>query len=188
MELAMAFVFTHLDATTRPLMLSEIDLDVTAASLYVSDRLNPSGQACYAALLREAARSHDETWLAQQLRIRDCFNLTYQRRKPTGGFTDVRMPSNAQEMLAEGEFNRFYIRGVCQRAINEGVTQLVVYRAKFVRDPRPESESKIGSAVSPPALLDDLRRNTGIDTALGLPAGPSSGLCVTFATVVRPAA
>jgi hypothetical protein len=184
----MAFVFTHLDATTRPLMLSEIDIDVAAARLYVSDRLSLSGRACYEALLREATLSHDETWLAQEFRNRERFNLTFQRRNPTGGFTDVRMPINAQEMLAEGEFNRFYMRGVCRRAISEGVTQLVVYRARFVRDPRPESESKIGSAISPSALLDDLRRNIGIDTALGLPAGPSSGLCVTFATAVRPAA
>jgi hypothetical protein len=182
------FTFTHLDAITRPLMLSEIDRDLTAGSLYISERLNSTGRAAYEALLKEAARSHDEVWLAQQLRSGNCFNQTFQRRKPTGGFTDVRMPSNAPEMLAEGEFGRFYMRGLCRRAIEENVAQMVIYRAKAVRDARPESEARIGANVSPEALLADLRQSIGVDTALGVPAGPSSGLCVTFSSAMRPAA
>ena len=88
------------------------------------------------------------------------------------------MPVNAPDVLAEGEFNRFYMRGVCRRAIVESVSKLVVYRAKPVENPRPDSESKLGATVEPSALLADLRANIGIDTFLGLPAGPNSGLCV----------
>ena len=36
----MAFLFTHLDAITRPLMLSEIDEHLAAGRMYVSDRLS----------------------------------------------------------------------------------------------------------------------------------------------------
>jgi hypothetical protein len=184
----MSFAFEHLDTITRRLMLDEVDIDLTAGKLYVSDRLSPPGQTNYATLLREAVLLHDEGWLVQQLRSRGCFNQTFQRRKPNGGFTEVHMSSNAPEMLAEGEYNRFYMRGVCRRAINERITQLIVYRAKVVRDPRSESESKIGAMVSPMALLDDLRKNVGIDTALGLPAGPSSGLCVRLGPAASAAA
>jgi hypothetical protein len=81
-------------------------------------------------------------------------------------------------MLAEGEFNRFYVRGLCLRAIDEGIDRLVIYRAKAVEEPRPDSNRRIGRSVNPRTLLDDLRRNAGVDTALGIPPGPNSGLSV----------
>jgi hypothetical protein len=36
------------------------------------------------------------------------------------------MPHNAHETLAEGELNRFYIRGVCLLARDRGATSVVV--------------------------------------------------------------
>ena len=88
------------------------------------------------------------------------------------------MRSNAHEMLAEGEFNRFYIRALCLRAIEDGMAQVIVYRAKAVQNARSESERKIGQGVPVEALLRDLRTHPGVDTALGLPPGPNSGLSV----------
>jgi hypothetical protein len=88
------------------------------------------------------------------------------------------VPATAPETLAEGEFNRFYIRGLCVRALAEGITELVIYRAKQVENPRSESTAKIGLKISAQALLTDLRANPGVDTALGLPPGPNSGLSV----------
>jgi hypothetical protein len=88
------------------------------------------------------------------------------------------MRINAHEMLAEGEFNRFYIRGLCVRALADGIDEVVVYRAKAVQNARSESEGKIGQRVSADALLVDLRLHKGVDTALGLPPGPNSGLSV----------
>jgi hypothetical protein len=83
-------------------------------------------------------------------------------------------------MLAEGEFNRFYIRGVCLRAIEEGMYEVIVYRAKTVEHARAESEQKIGQRVAAEDVLRDLRAHPGVDTALGLPPGPNSGLSVHF--------
>jgi hypothetical protein len=163
---------------TRPLILEEVDSDIAANKLYLSDRLGAFGRTKYPALLREAVLFFDEVWLAEQLREHDCFNPTFQRKNPKGGVSEVRMPSNAPEMLAEGEYNRFYMRGLCRRAMNDGLIELIVYRAKPVSSPRAESESKLGMLVAAKALLDDLRSNVGIDTFLGLPAGPNSGLCV----------
>lgn len=88
------------------------------------------------------------------------------------------MRSNAHEMLAEGEFNRFYIRAICLRAIEDGISEVVVYRAKRVQHARSESERKIGQLVSAEPLLRDLREHPGADTALGLPPGPNSGLSI----------
>jgi hypothetical protein len=62
--------------------------------------------------------------------------------------------------------------------MEEGVEALVVYRAKEVANPRPESTALIGKSLPANRLLDDLRANVGTDTALGLPPGPNSGLSV----------
>ncbi len=80
--------------------------------------------------------------------------------------------------MAEGEFNRFYARGLCRRAIAEGIEALVVYRAKEVVNPRAESVALIGKSLPAKQLLEDLRAHIGTDTALGLPPGPNSGLSV----------
>lgn len=103
---------------------------------------------------------------------------TEQRRKPKGGFTTARVPFNAHETLAEGEFNRFYARGLCACVLAEGGSEVEVYRGKIVTSPRPESEAMIGQHLSAQQLLEDLRTAQGVEPALGLPPGPNSGLTV----------
>jgi hypothetical protein len=92
----------------------------------------------------------------------------------------VKVPYTAAQTLSEGEFNRYYIRALCLRALKEE-RELEVYRAKEVSDPRPESQRMIGLILDTKraeTLLNDLRINVGVDTALGLPNGPNSGLSV----------
>jgi hypothetical protein len=127
----------------------------------------------------------DEVWFAEQLRLNDCFNATFQRKNPKGGFITVRMPFNAAETLAEGEFNRFYIRGLCRRALETGISQLIIYRAKPVENPRSESELRIGATLEAAELLQDLRANIAVETCLGMPPGPNSGLCVKLAALIN---
>jgi hypothetical protein len=55
---------------------------------------------------------------------------------------------------------------------------LLVYRAKAVMVPRADSQAMIGIMIDAKALLADLRIHQGVDTALGLPNGPNSGLSV----------
>lgn len=164
---------------TRRFMLEEIEFDVARSNLYISPRLSASGAREYPDLLREAARNGTEASLAAELRTsRGRMNTTEQRRKPKGGFTTAQVPVTAPDTLAEGEFNRFYARGLCRRAVAEGIKTVAVYRAKAVDNPRPESEALIGTHLPPQQLLNDLRVHVGTDTALGLPAGPNSGLSV----------
>jgi hypothetical protein len=87
--------------------------------------------------------------------------------------------------LAEGEFNRFYIRGLCRRALGAGIAQLIIYRAKTVGSPRAESELRIGATLDPTELLQDLRANIAVETCLGVPPGPNSGLCVKLAALAN---
>jgi len=164
-----------LDSETRRWMLEELKHDIGEHKLYLSKRFTTAGERDYPELLRKAIQSHNEDWLAAQLRLAGRINEMEQSQR--GGKTfEKRVPVNAAETLAEGEFNRFYLRGLCRRALDEGQAAVVVYRAKFVSQPRLESEQMIGKALDPQTLLRDLRENVGVDTALGLPPGPNSGL------------
>jgi hypothetical protein len=172
----MALSLSNLDHETRRYMLEEIDRDNHNRTLYLSPRLSGVGLRDYPTLLSKAAESHDDAWLASELRSQSRLNTSEQRRKPKGGFTTVAVPITAADTLAEGEFNRFYIRGLCRLALDREISRLVVYRAKSVANPRPESIAKEGTDIDPRALLEDLRTSPGVDTALGLPPGPNSGL------------
>jgi hypothetical protein len=174
----MALNLTNLDAKTRALMVKEIDQDITATRLYMSPRLNELGHTQYPALLKEAAQNHDDTWFAGQIRAKGLLKIKESRRTPSGGTTTAKVPVTAPDTLAEGEFNRFYCRAVCLRAIDEGKHSVRVYRAKHVDNPRPESEAKIGTMVDAKKLLEDLRTSQGVEPALSIPPGPNSGLTV----------
>jgi len=176
----MALNLVNLDLSTRSFMLEEIVHDIAGGKLYYSPRLSSVGTPLYPELLRNAVRTGTDDSLANELRVPGRLKVTEERRKPKGGTTTAKVPVNAPETLAEGEFNRFYARGLCLRAIKEGINELVVYRAKEVANPRPESTALIGKRLPAKQLLDDLRASIGTDTALGLPPGPNSGLSVKF--------
>ena len=168
----MALHYENLDEITRSFMLSEVDLDLSHESHekpYMSKRLNEPGKQNYVYLLKEAIEHHDDAWLAQQLRSRGYMKDREQRGK---------VPVNAPDILSEGEFNRFYARGLCVRVIEEGMNQVEVYRGKLVSQPRPKSQAMLGKRLSAEALLKDLRESSGVEPALGLPSGPNSGLTV----------
>ena len=159
-------------------MIEELNLDKSNNKIYMSKRLSLTGRQDYEPLLRSAIEGHNDGWLADRLREKGRLNATEEKRKPSGGTTVAKVPIDAPDMLAEGEFNRFYARGLCLRAIAEGVQKLMIYRAKEVRSPRTESQQMIGREVDPKILLEDLRANIGIEPALKLPPGPNSGLSV----------
>jgi hypothetical protein len=174
----MALIYENLDARTRQFMLREMEMDISRGALYISTRLNQQGIEGYASLMKEAIQSHDDAWLASELRRLGYMSATENRKKKNGGYSVVQVPITAPETLAEGEFNRFYVRGLCIRAMDDNITEVEVYRGKQVNKPRPESEAKIGKRISAKTLLEDLRKSLGVEPALGLPPGPNSGLTV----------
>lgn len=174
----MGLTYDNLDSTSREYMIQELDLDITNERLYISPHLNSTGQERWPVLLREAVSSNNDDWLAQHLRDLNCLNLHLTKNYSSGRTTMVTMPVNAYETLAEGEFNRFYMRGLCSRAIAEGISEVEVYRGKMVARPQIESESPIGRMFPALRILKDLRANIGLETIMGIPGGPNSGITV----------
>ena len=135
---------------------------------YESSRLVPGGQACWLSLLAMALTNYDDYWLAKEAHRLSIF-ASVENRKTRNGFRTVKVPENAPQTLAEGEFNHYYLRGIASRAINANKT-LRIYRGKFVDNPRWESEAMIGSTIDPRMLLAQLR------TSPHDVFGPGSGL------------
>lgn len=172
----MPFDFRNLDNDTRRYMVEEIDAAIHADNLYFSKRFTAAGEAAWPTLLLDAARGHDEHWLAYQLEAQSLLKDLEGSGTPSGGYTTKYVPHTAAETIAEGQFNRYYILGVCCRAMEEGIGQVIVYRAKAVADPRPESEALLGELVNPSVLSDEIRpRDQSLRHAL---LQPNSGLTV----------
>jgi hypothetical protein len=174
----MGLLHENLDERTRQLMLEEVDYDIAHNQLHISPVLSGQGQRDYPNLLREAIQSGSDDTLAQNLGKQRRLVRSLNRRKPQGGYTIAAVPETAAETLAESEFNRFYIRAVARRALEDGIPQLVIYRAKRARQPRPQSEAMVETTVAPEPLLQDLREHPGGPGELGLPPGPNSGISV----------
>ena len=162
----MALHYRNLDPRTREFMSEELKSDVAGNRLYISERLNTEGEQTWPALLGYAITVHDDAWLAREIKHRGLLK------------SQPKLPMNAPYTLAEAEFNRFYIRGLCARAQKDGIAHVEVYRARPSDNPRPESELIIGKRLDPSALLHDLRAAADVDTALGIPPGSNSGLSV----------
>jgi len=142
------FKFENLDDTTRAAMLEAIEEAERSNNIYYSARFNEAGNRQWVPLLKQAAREHNEHWLAYQLEANGLMKGFEGAHTPGGGYTVKHVPHTAAETMAEGQFNRFYILGLCRRARAEGISHLVVYRAKERFDPRPESQALVGVRLS----------------------------------------
>ena len=155
-----------------------MNLDVADNKLNISPYFSGQGVRDYPNLLREAIESGDDNSLAAALTEQRRILRSYTRRTPGHGYSIVTVPENAAEVVAESEFNRYYIRALARRAIEDGVPELVVVRAKPVAQPRPQSEALVETSLKPQEILEDLRSHPGEASRLGVPAGPGSGLSV----------
>lgn len=173
----MGLHYDHLSDDTRRYMLEEIELDEKNGTSYLSKRLHEAGCERWPTILRDAAASGTDDSLATAIRRDDCLRTHMPRAKRGGGgYTMVAVPVNAPETLAEGEFNRFYIRALCRYALEKGISHLIGYRARYSENPRSSSEAAVGASFDPEALLEDLRSSQGDETQLKMPGGPNSGI------------
>ncbi|HTP00705.1 MAG TPA: hypothetical protein VMJ64_04970 [Anaerolineales bacterium] len=101
------FNFIDLDDKTRTFMLNAIEEAERHGQLYHSARLNSTGQAQWLDLLVEAARAHDEQWLAEELEGRRLMKGLETSEQPAGGYSVRHVPEIAAQTFAEGQFNRF---------------------------------------------------------------------------------
>lgn len=162
----------------RKLILEEVEMDIKGCKLYLSSRLKDGSKEIYVKLLRDAIIKGNDDSLAIAILNNNCLESTIPRKTRSGTIM-AKMPIDAHITLSEGEFNRFYIRGLCRKAISENI-RVEVYRAKQVRNPCPKSQELIGTILNPHELLEDLRKNVGVGVVLGVPRGPNSGLSVRF--------
>ena len=171
------FQFEELDEVTRKFMLQEFERDFAAGTLYLSDRLTATGKTTYPELLRQAIKDGNERTLTQSLQHSGFWNTQEQRVRQGKPYLAA-MPRNAAEVLAEGEFNVFYMRGLACKLIGEGQAQAEVYRAKVVENPRAGERVNPGDLVPCQEVLDDLRSREEGASKVGIPRGPASGLCM----------
>lgn len=173
----MALALENLDEETRRYMLAELDRDEAEGNgAYISERLSPQGVAAYPYALREAITSGDDTTLQQVLEGPGMLNSHDKSYIRNGKLVTPKMNKRAPQMLAEGEFNRYYVRGLCARVCAEGGSSVEAYRARASSWERPESAALIGTKINPTELLEDLRSHIGEEPTL-LP-DVNSGLSV----------
>lgn len=169
----------HLDARTRQFMLAELDADVAADSLYRSPQLSETGLRQYPRLLRVAIRSGTEASFAEALAALGAVRPPSRWQHPNE-VGPAQALADATFRLAEREFHRFYIRGLCCRALNEGIDLLVIYRARPAEPGRAPADSMIGLRIDVGSLLEDLRGAFRSLPPYGLPQCRDPGLSVRF--------
>jgi hypothetical protein len=150
-------------------MLTEFNLDNNKDVIYLSSYMQLSDKNKYINLLKVAISEGNTKTLEQQI---GALFLPFSAK-------GKKRPIDAVSIFAEGEFNRYYIRGLCKKAIAED-KKLVIYRAKQVVNPRPDSPFKIGEEVNAKEVLEDLQNDIKRDRVNKVPSGPNSGLSVKF--------
>ena len=144
--------FNHIGLEgVRDAMIKEVDLDVSANQLYISSRLTQVGRVEYLSRLKAAIQNHDDSWFASTLS--KFIQLTELR-----GMREVKVPKTASLTLAQGEFNLYYMRGLCNYAVSNLIDELQVCRFKTVRHARRTSSNVIGTHISAYDTLTDLRK------------------------------
>lgn len=172
----MGLNYQDLNERTRTCMLKESRL----GGHYKSPRLHGQGLAAWVPLFDTAIEHHTDDWLADQIVARRMMSAQerYTTKLGKEAWRNVNIESSAR-MLAEGEFNRYYLRGLCIRALEDGIPHLIAYRGRQSASPRPESEAKIGMTIPIDPLLAILRSNDFVSiekSVFAIPSGPNSGL------------
>jgi hypothetical protein len=172
----MPLLYSSLDPTTRRFALAELERDLAGDTFHTSDRVRPAASGEYRALLREAIAYYDDAWLED--RAADMLVGFEIRHTRSGGTTTAKLPDMAARMLAEGDFNRYYMRGVCARALDEERAVVEVYRARLSVEPRAESAELEGHRLPARDVLEYLRGHPPTDHAVAALGRPNSGLSV----------
>ena len=171
----MALQLSDLDDRTRRCMLDELEADVAGRRLYLSPYLTDVGRAGCGAARSAAPHDGNDESLAAELRRPGCMG-TPDGWKP-GGLVR-KFSSAAPDALAEAEFHRFYVRGLCRRALAAGNRALVIYRAKPGPASRADADGVAGVRIDAASLLEDLRATTGPMPPRVLRGCPSPGMSV----------
>ena len=111
----------NLDKKTRELMDEEYNIDKNSDRLYFSPRLSENAQHLYSELLGKALNNGNINSFIRDIIDKKVLRETERRINPLGGILIADVPKVANETLADGEFNRYYIRAICRKAIQEEI-------------------------------------------------------------------
>lgn len=165
------FEFPDLDAGIRQLMRQELARDIELKFIFYDARLVESGRALYLRLLAEALERGTPESFSETILKNSLLNPT-ETRLVHGQHVQAKVSRIAHRNIGEAEFNRYYMRAVCLRAIEQGIAEVEVYRARPSAHPRPDEPSRKNAAE----LLEHLR-TTNISVEGSFP-GPNSGRSV----------
>lgn len=171
--------YEKLDTTVRRYMDEEFRNDEQRNRLYFSPRVNEESRETYSQILERALAYGDDNSLAVELKEKSVMKQKERRMNPLGGILEVNMPINAPNELAEGEFQRYYLRALCVKAINEGINRLKIVSEKPIETLPDDQKAKVGKIINPKDLLADLRENSYVNSRFGIP-DPKAGLTVEF--------
>ncbi len=170
------FEFEELDEITRGYMLEELERDENNSTIYYSARFSAEGKAVCYECLREAIRNGNEQTLAAALSRPSLWEPFEIHHRGAKSYPVKITPKNAAIIYAQGEFNVYYLRGLCRKLLAEGETHAEVYRAKKVAVPRTGQTVNPGDLLPLQDVLEDLRSRDEGASRLGLPRGVLSGL------------
>ena len=173
----MALKYLNLDSETRKYMLDELAITERADQIYLSRYLSEQGVKDWVPLLREGCASGSDAILAQKLSQNGRLRHQIEKRKPKGGTIMADVPYDANDTLAEGQFNRLYIRAICRRVLESGGKTVRVYRAAERENERTASKALVDTDLEAAPLLEKLRN--ALDFESGFPE-PNTGLTVTL--------
>jgi hypothetical protein len=95
-------------------MASEIERDLGSPSgVYMSTRFTAAARVEWPQLLLAAAHDGSDTSLAGELVERQSLVSKESAHTKTGRVIEKNVADNAETILAEGQFNLYYIRAVC---------------------------------------------------------------------------
>jgi hypothetical protein len=173
-----------LDPCTRQFMLAELESDLAAGTLYLSPQLSDEGLLDYPRLFRDALAAGNEVSLADALGSHGAVRPPSRWQHPREVGADEAL-ADATFRLAERELHRFYIRGLCRRALAEGVESLVIYRARPADPGRAPADAMVGVRIDASSLLEDLRDTFRSLPPHGLPQCRDPGLSVRLPDAQR---
>jgi len=136
-------------------MKAEVEWDIECDKLRYSKDLNHSGTREFSELLMRAVDVGDESSLAFDLKERQCIRV-YDAISDGKNVSLVKVPENRCHELSKSEFNKFYLRGLCRQAVDEGLSKIVVF---------DESVERVYSSSK---LLSDLRADMDIEDIMGV--------------------
>ena len=128
------YYFPNLDNTTRLIMIAELERDLNKANeagklnrlttlpnekglFYIPKSIKPDFVCAYKRILRNAFERGDVESL-----MRNLISNFFKDKDKNG----KKIPSNIREMVAFSDFNRYYIRAILVRAIEENKPVIVM--------------------------------------------------------------